>query len=43
MKPLEVNYNHIIIDNLIKFVTRPTIQPEILITVKVSNNSNNNN
>jgi len=36
MKPLEVNYNYEIIDNLIKFVTRPTIQLETLISVKVS-------
>jgi len=43
MKPLQVNYNYDIIDNLIKFVSRPIIQPEILITVKVNNNNNNNN
>jgi len=36
MKPLEVNYNYEIIDNLIKFVTRPTIQPQTLIKVKVN-------
>ena len=36
MKPLEVNYNYEIIDNLITFVTRPTIQPQTLIKVKVN-------